>query len=112
MDDQTTVTLDQISIEEGIPSYSYYFNYLAYALLAVLILGISSIMMVFNNQDIKRRNSCAPMRLKNFNAQLAIASTILALSSGHLCFWSPLYFTTLRQTICRWFCSAAPMLFL
>ena len=61
MDDQTTVTLDQISIEEGIPSYSYYFNYLAYALLAVLILGISSIMMVFNNQDIKRRNSCAPV---------------------------------------------------
>lgn len=79
MDDQTTVTLDQISIEEGIPSYSYYFNYLAYALLAVLILGISSIMMVFNNQDIKRRNSCAPMRLKNFNAQLAIASTIFGL---------------------------------
>ena len=79
MDDQTTVTLDQISIEEGIPSYSYYFNYLAYALLAVLILGISSIMMVFNNQDIKRRNSCAPMRLKNFNAQLAIASTIFGI---------------------------------
>ncbi|WP_195267798.1 ABC transporter permease [Eubacterium sp. 1001713B170207_170306_E7] len=78
MDDQTTVTLDQVSIEEGVPSYSYYFNYLTYALLAVLILGISSIMMVFNNQDIKRRNSCAPMRLKSFNAQLAIASTVFS----------------------------------
>lgn len=80
MEDETTVTLNQISIEEGVPSYSYYFSYLAYALLAVMILGISSIMMVFNNPDIKRRNSCAPMRLKSFNTQLAIASTVFGIA--------------------------------
>ncbi len=54
-----------------------YFNYLAYSLFAVLVLGISAIMIVINNKDRKRRNACAPISLFRMNLELLLA---------HMCF--------------------------
>lgn len=51
-----------------------YFNYLAYVLFAVLVLGISAIMMVFNNQDLQRRNFCSPIRAGSINMQFMLAN--------------------------------------
>lgn len=51
-----------------------YFNYLAYSLFAMLILGVSSNLMVFNNKNIKRRNLCSPMKDRIFNMQLITAN--------------------------------------
>lgn len=59
-----------------------YFNYLAYVLLAMLILGVSSNLMVFNNKNLKRRNLCSPMKNKTFNAQLIAAN----LAFGFICY--------------------------
>jgi ABC-2 type transport system permease protein len=52
-----------------------YFNYLAYPMLAMFILGISSNLMVLNNKNIKRRNLCSPMKDRSYNLQL-IASNM------------------------------------
>ena len=59
---------------------SYFFNYLAYTLSAVLLLGIATIMLVFNNRDITRRNYCAPLSSTSINVQLLLA--ILLFTAG------------------------------
>lgn len=56
-------------------SYSvYYFNYMGYGLFAILILGISTILLVFNKVDIRRRNSCSPITIGSRNLQLLLAN--------------------------------------
>lgn len=53
---------------------AFYFNYLAYSLFATLILGVCSVMIVFNNTDLKKRNLCTPVKLKSMNFQLILAN--------------------------------------
>ncbi|MDF2523718.1 MAG: hypothetical protein K0R31_1359, partial [Clostridiales bacterium] len=53
---------------------AFYFNYLAYSLFATLILGVCSVMIVFNNTDLKKRNLCTPIKLKSMNFQLILAN--------------------------------------
>jgi ABC-2 type transport system permease protein len=53
---------------------SSYFNFLSYVILSVLILGISAIMVVFNNQDLQRRNFCSPIRAGSINIQFMLAN--------------------------------------
>lgn len=52
----------------------FYFNYMTYSILGVLILGICSVMLVFNNRNLKMRNLCAPVKLININFQLILGS--------------------------------------
>ena len=46
-----------------------YFNYLVYALLSVLMLGISSIMISLTKLDIKRRNLASPIPISSIQLQ-------------------------------------------
>ena len=78
MDHNTTV---QMKSSSQTTSYNFarnYFNYLAYVLFAVLILGISAIMMVFNNQDLQRRNFCSPIRAGSINMQFMLANFVFS----------------------------------
>ncbi|MEI6132570.1 MAG: ABC transporter permease [Bacillota bacterium] len=59
-------------------SIVYYFNYLSYSLFAILILGVSAFMMVFNNVDLKRRNLCAPFSSKSLNFQIFLGNLVFA----------------------------------
>jgi len=71
----TPVTLKSFNTYSGnTQSPVYYFNYLAYSLFAILILGISAFMIVFKNVDLKRRNLCAPITLKSMNAQILLGN--------------------------------------
>jgi ABC-2 type transport system permease protein len=56
-----------------------YFNYLAYSLFGILILGVSSILMVFNDKNLKSRNLCSPMKNRTFNLQLIMGNLVFAL---------------------------------
>lgn len=56
-----------------------YFNYLAYSLFAILILGVSSNLMVFNDKNLKRRNLCSPMKNRTFNLQLIMGNLVFAI---------------------------------
>ncbi len=53
-----------------------YFNYLAYALSSVLVLGISAIMLVFNDRDLSRRNFCSPQSAGKINFQFILANLV------------------------------------
>ncbi|PKM56234.1 MAG: ABC transporter permease [Firmicutes bacterium HGW-Firmicutes-5] len=56
----------------------YYYNYLAYSLFSVLILGISTIILVFNNQDLRRRNACSPIPAGSSSFQFILANGVFA----------------------------------
>ena len=62
-----------------IDSKVYYYNYFAYALFAVLILAVSNIMIVFNQIDLRRRNTCAPINALKFNIQLILGNLVFAM---------------------------------
>jgi len=51
----------------------YYFNFLAYTLTSVLILGISAIMVVFNKKDLIRRITCSPVTSGSIHWQIFLA---------------------------------------
>jgi ABC-2 type transport system permease protein len=51
----------------------YFFNYLSYSLMAILILGMSALMLVFHDQDLQRRNNCSPLSAASFNRQFVLA---------------------------------------
>lgn len=59
--------------------FTYYYNYLAYSLFAVLILGVCSVMMVFNNTDLKKRNLCSPLKLGSMNFQMILGNISFAI---------------------------------
>lgn len=63
----------------GTATTKFYFNYLAYILISVVFLGVSSIMMVFNNQNLKRRNYCSPLKISSLNLQLLLGNIIFGI---------------------------------
>ncbi|NMC55883.1 MAG: ABC transporter permease [Eubacteriaceae bacterium] len=58
--------------------FSYYYNYSAYSLSAILILGVCSVMLVFNKLDLKRRNLCSPVKGRSINLQLILGNLVFA----------------------------------
>jgi ABC-2 type transport system permease protein len=58
---------------------AYYFNYLAYSLFEILILGVCCVMIVFNDTDLKKRNLCSPIKSKNMHFQLILGNLSFAL---------------------------------
>lgn len=63
---------------------AFYFNYMAYALFGVLILGVCSVMIVFNNTDLKKRNTSSPMKLSRMNFELILANLSFAVITWFL----------------------------
>lgn len=59
-------------------NFSYYYNYSAYSLSAILILGVCSVMLVFNKLDLKRRNLCSPIKNRSINLQLVFGNLVFA----------------------------------
>lgn len=55
----------------------FYFKFLSYSLLAIMILGVSSIMKVFSERDFKNRLMCSPKRATQVNLQIFL---------GNMCF--------------------------
>lgn len=79
-------TLQEISKNGKITSY---FNYLAYSLFSILILGVCSVMIVFNNTDLKKRNLCSPIKLRNMNFQMILGNFSYAVLA-----WFAMIFTS------------------
>ncbi len=59
----------------------YYFNFIAYSLMAILILGVSAVMIVFNQDDLKRRSLCSPVKIENINFQMILGTLSFAVLS-------------------------------
>lgn len=83
---ETTTSINEV---ENNKKRASYFNYMAYSLLSTLTLGICTVMTIFNNKDLKRRNYCAPVKRRNINLQIVLGNLsfsflvwILNLSAG------------------------------
>ena len=61
-----------------IDSMTFSFNYSAYVLISLLILGVSSFMLVFNQPDLRRRNLCSPVSLRKQNSQVLLGNFVYA----------------------------------
>ncbi len=64
---------------------SYYFRYLAYCILAIMILGVTTFMMTLNDADLSNRNQCSPVRPLRMNLQLVLGNTVFALVVWAIC---------------------------
>lgn len=76
----TPVELKNMQADTDTDFTANYFNYLSYALFSVLILGISVIMLTFNEKDLSRRNSCSPVSAGSMNLQFILANFVFAFS--------------------------------
>ncbi len=77
---ETPVTVLSSSATNGsAQGFVFYYRYFAYAVLATIMMGVSSIMMAFNKPDLRRRNLCAPIPARSRSLQLAAGHTIFAL---------------------------------
>jgi ABC-2 type transport system permease protein len=57
---------------------SEYFRYLAYPMLAIMMMGITSIMLAFNEPQLLRRNQCAPLSPVKSSAQILLGNAVFA----------------------------------
>ena len=60
---------------------NYFFNYFVYSLFSVLILGISTLMMVFNEDNLRKRNACSPIPAMRSSLQFFLAILVFTLVS-------------------------------
>lgn len=60
-------------------NFAVYYTMQAYILMVLTILGISTLMMVFNRPDLRMRNLCTPVRTRSMTAQIALAGGVFGL---------------------------------
>ena len=58
----------------------FFFQYLAFVLINVLLVGLGPILLVFNKQDIKRRIDVSALSLRNKNKQLIFFSLFFSIA--------------------------------
>ncbi|MDQ2087780.1 ABC transporter permease [Herbivorax sp. ANBcel31] len=79
MDKEVAVSfIDETNNQINVFQYNY-FNFLAYSMFAILVLGISSIIMVLNKRDIKMRNICSPVSQFKMKLQLFFGVAFFAI---------------------------------
>lgn len=75
------------AVKSKLSNSIYYFNYFAYSLFAIILLGVCAFMLTFNDPDLKRRNSASPISATSMNIQLIAGNAVFALAV-----WAILFF--------------------
>jgi ABC-2 type transport system permease protein len=57
-----------------------FFNYVAFILISVLISGVGTFLMVFNQADVRKRNLCSPLPFRKMNAQVIAGNMVFMLA--------------------------------
>jgi len=78
LEQSADVSLRSEATGNGFSSMIYFYIFLAYSLTAVMILGVSSLMLAFQNKDIRRRNFSSPVQITQYNFQLILGNLIFA----------------------------------
>jgi ABC-2 type transport system permease protein len=71
----------------GTQNISFYFQFMAYPIISILLLGIPTIMMAFNEKELKKRMLCAPvtpfqMSLRLFSGNLIFSVAVWVVMCG------------------------------
>jgi ABC-2 type transport system permease protein len=77
LSEEVTVQFLGAERKAEIEKASSFFKYMPYSMISILILGITSVMQVFNKSDLKRRTMCAPVSQTRISVSLFV---------GNLCF--------------------------
>lgn len=79
---QTKAEVEIIGEVQTDSSYSpvHFFNYLAYPLMALMLIAVPTSFIVFNKTDIKRRNLCSPINPNLFSLQLVLGAFIITVA--------------------------------
>lgn len=72
----TMVAPDPKAVEGSL--MPFFFNYLAYSYMFIMILGVSTVMRVFNRKEIKWRNACSPITSLSKSLQFLLANAVFA----------------------------------
>ncbi len=78
LSEEAAVTVLPAQTNTDLYNIAYSYNYMAYSLSSVLILGMSAIMLAFNNRDLKNRMACSPISETKSNLQFILASLSFA----------------------------------
>jgi ABC-2 type transport system permease protein len=76
---QAQVKVNTADRKVDLNDLSYYFQYLAYSLLAIIIMGVTSFMMTFNDPDLSNRNLCSPLPPLKLNLQIVLGNATFGL---------------------------------
>lgn len=70
-----TVNIGENQVKTG--GLNVTFRFVGYAVMGILLTGIMSIMIAFNDPELSRRNLCAPVKPTRMNLQLFLGNTCL-----------------------------------
>ena len=78
MTEESHVTmLDQNGYGGNIPMHAYMYQYMPYIILSILCYVIITIMMSFNNPEVRSRILCTSISSRKYNLQLALGCTVI-----------------------------------
>jgi ABC-2 type transport system permease protein len=77
---QANIVVNTYGQTSNANNLTYYFQYLAYSLMAVIIMGVTSFMMAFNDTDLNNRNLCSPMKPMHMNLQIVLGNVTFVLA--------------------------------
>ncbi len=80
---EAAVEINQTQKVQESENLFFYFKYFSYSLMAIMVLGVTSIMMVFGQKDLQRRNHASPIKNLHINLQLVLGNLVFA-----LCTWA------------------------
>lgn len=78
LSEEAKVTMPPVPVKANLDNLAYSYNYMAYSLLSILILGMSAIMIALNNKDLSQRVSCSPISEMKLNLQFILANLTFA----------------------------------
>jgi ABC-2 type transport system permease protein len=75
----TVVDYRQGAAADPQSNIGYYFRFLAYSMLAAIMMGVSMAMMSLGDSNINNRTLCSPLKPARMNLQLVLANGVFAL---------------------------------
>ncbi len=80
------VAMNDYNKSTDVDRLSNYFRFHAYSMLLIIIMGVTTIIMAFNNKDLSNRNLCSPLSTTRMNLQLVAGNlTFVAAVWAALC---------------------------
>lgn len=76
---KVTLTVKPTEARTRLSNSVYFFNYFAYSLFAIILHGVCSFMVTFNEIELRKRNTASPMKPFNISLQLFAANAVFAL---------------------------------
>ncbi|MFA9380546.1 MAG: ABC transporter permease [Acetanaerobacterium sp.] len=74
------VRIDGVHAKVQESSLRYYFSFFAYSAMAIMVLGVTSILLVFGDKNLRRRNQASPVKNLSLNLQLVLGNLVFAMT--------------------------------